>query len=314
MSSPEDISQLGPSNLYAALITVGLAATTGLALWLSLQSNLWVWGIGQLGLSLCLVQWFVVLHECGHRTLFKAQRINVLVGNLAGVLAVFPFFTWRSIHHQHHRWTGWQDKDPTTAVLVPDDLHPIVRMVMNFCWRANLPLFALIYRVNNYWNLPRLWTMFPRANHRRRHAINIVAQLGLYASILVWVGPWPLLRAVGLAYLLMNIMLDVILLSQHSHIPMRVSDGESVVPFSFAEQVPFTRSLRFPDWVSRVWLFGFDLHELHHEFPSVSGYRLPNMYRPMPNEVSWWRWALQAKSTPADIFLFSNREKSGLSL
>jgi omega-6 fatty acid desaturase (delta-12 desaturase) len=189
-----------------------------------------------------------------------------------------------------------------------------VRMIMNFCWRANLPLFALIYRLNNYWNLPRLWTMFPRPNHRWPHAINIVTLLGLYASIVVWVGPGPLLRTVGLAYLLMNIMLDVILLSQHSHIPMKVSEGHTVTPFSFAEQVPFTRSLRFPDWLSRIWLFGFDLHELHHEFPSVPGYRLPSIHRTMPNEVSWWRWTLQAKSTPADTFLFSNRDKSGLSL
>jgi fatty acid desaturase len=295
-------------------IITALLAATGTGIWLSLQSSTWLWGIGQLGLSLCLVQWFVVLHECGHRTLFSAQRLNVVVGTVAGFMAIFPFYTWRSIHHQHHRWTGWQDKDPTTAVLVPDDLNPAVRLILRVCWWSNIPLFALIYRVNNYWNLPRLWSMFPRPNHRRRHAINIVALLGIYVGITLWVGPWPLLRAVGVAYLLMNIMLDVLLLSQHSHIPMEVSGGKKVKPFSFAEQVPYTRSLRFPDQVSRIWLLGFDLHELHHELPTVPGYCLPNLYRPTPNEVSWWRWTLQAKATPADIFLFSNRNQSGLSL
>ena len=314
MSTPTATHRLRPNNAKAArIISMLLTATAG-AIWLSLQSSLYLWGLGQVWLSLCLVQWFVVLHEAGHRTLFSMQRLNLLVGSIAGFLAIFPFFTWRSIHHQHHRWTGWQDKDPTTAVLVPDDLNPVVRFIMNFCWIANLPLFALIYRLNNYWNLPRLWTMFPRANHRRRHTINIIVLLGLYAGLVIWVGPWDMLRAVGLAYLLMNIMLDVLLLSQHSHIPMKVSGGEKVKPFSFADQVPFTRSLRFPDWISRIWLLGFDLHELHHEIPTTPGYRLPDVYQLRPNEVCWWRWALSAKTTPADVFLFSNRDKSGLTL
>jgi fatty acid desaturase len=303
-----------PDSRKAAQILVVLTTSTAAALWASLQGSTLLWGVGQVVLSLCLVQWFVVLHEAGHRSLFRDKRLNLLFGVFAGALAIFPFFTWRSIHHQHHRWTGWQDMDPTTAVLVPDDLHPAARHIMNFCWFANIPLFSLIYRLNNYWNLPRLWAMFPRPSQRRRHVINIIALLLLYGGVLWWFGPWVVLSAAGLAYLLMSIILDVLLLSQHSHIPMKVSGGADVQPFSFAEQVPFTRSLRFPPTVSRLWLLGFDLHGLHHRYPTTPGYRLAERYTPTPNEVSWWRWTLKAKTTPADVFLFSNRDKSGLGL
>ena len=185
---------------------------------------------------------------------------------------------------------------------------------MNFCWRANLPLFALVYRLNNYWNVPRLRTLFPQPNHQKKHIVNIVVQLALYSLLISWFGIGSLLWTVGIAYLLMNIMLDVILLSQHSHIPMHVSKGEKVPPFTYLEQLTFTRSLRFPPLISRFWLLGFDLHSLHHEIPTVPGYHLSKLYRLTPNEVSWWRWTLEAKCTPADVFLFSSREKSGLSL
>ena len=311
---PQNTDHIGSSSLRASFIVAVLSACSVLGLWLSVQEGVGPWAAGQVLLSLCLVQWFVVLHECGHRTLFGVQRLNLLVGHLAGFLAIFPFTAWRSIHHEHHRWTGWQDKDPTTAVLVPDDLSRPVRVIINVCWAVNIPLFAVIYRVNNYWNLPRLWQLFPRPRRRRQHGLNILGLLAVYAGVVLWVGPVVLLKTIGLAYLFMNIMLDVILLSQHSHIPMRNSGGEPVQAMSFAEQVRFTRSLRFPRWISRLWLLGFDLHELHHELPTTPGYRLEKVYRPLPGEVSWWRWTLKAKTTPADIFLFSNRDKSGLSL
>ena len=66
---------------------------------------------------------------------------------------------------------------------------------------------------------------------------------------------------------------DLLLLSQHTHVPQHVSNGEAVKPFPCLEQEPFTRSLRLPRLASR-FLLHFDAHELHHMYPFVPGYNL----------------------------------------
>ena len=43
------------------------------------------WAGGQVLLALGLVQWFVVLHECGHDTLFRTRRLEPTIGRVAGL-------------------------------------------------------------------------------------------------------------------------------------------------------------------------------------------------------------------------------------
>lgn len=309
---------LKPTDAHGALITARLLAATVAGVWLAYQGSVLAWALGTFLLIGCLIKWFVLMHECGHKTLFATQPLNVAVGHLAGFFAGFPFQSWRSIHHQHHKWTGWQDKDPTTNILVPRELPRAYAALMNFCWRCWIPVFALVYRLNNYWNVPRLFMLFPRPAQRRRHLLNVVALLVGYAVLLtvalLHLDGFTIVKIIGVPLLVSNQLLDVLLLNQHTHIPMRVSDGGEVEPFSYAEQVPFTRSLAFPRWLSQWLLIGFDAHELHHEFPRAPGYRLNEIRRPMPNEVPPLRWALAAKRIPATVFLYSNRDKSGLSI
>ena len=70
-------------------------------------------------LAVAFVQWFVILHECGHDTLFRTRTWNRVAGSVAGFFALIPFACWTRVHSRHHRWTGWQDLDPTTEALVP---------------------------------------------------------------------------------------------------------------------------------------------------------------------------------------------------
>jgi hypothetical protein len=59
-------------------------------------------------------------------------------------------------------------------------------------------------------------------------------------------GPSAFLHVFGLAFLITLVMQEVILLSQHTHIPTNVSNGKPVKSFSPLEQEVYTRSLRFP--------------------------------------------------------------------
>jgi len=68
-----------------------VTAVTVAGFWLSRSESLWVWAAGQIVLALALLQWFVILHEAGHNSLFRARRLNRLAGHVASVFALIPF-------------------------------------------------------------------------------------------------------------------------------------------------------------------------------------------------------------------------------
>ncbi|HYH98351.1 fatty acid desaturase family protein [Hyalangium sp.] len=309
--SAREVTHLRPSDFTGALVVLGFSVLTALALWLSASKGVAPWLLGQLLLAVALVQWFVLLHEAGHRTLFQTRRLHGLVGRIASVFCAIPFTVWTAVHGQHHKWIGWQDRDPTTASLVPRPLARVERVLINTSWRWWIPLFSVLYRVSNFWHMPRLWRLFPERRHRVAFAVDAAVLVLFYGGMLVWLGPARLAHLVGLGLLLSLVFLDIILLSQHTHIPLKLSGGEEVRPYAAPEQGVFTRSLRFPAWFSAGVLLHFDAHELHHLYPSVPGYHLRRIpYRP-PGEVDWWGWIRRARRMPAERFMFQNRNDTG---
>jgi len=290
------------------------AGLTALALVLSTRDSWVVWAGGQLLLGVTLVQWFVILHECGHETLFRTRRLDVVVGHVASVFTLIPFQCWKRVHGQHHKWTGWQDRDPTTVALVPRPLGRGERFLTNVCWRFWIPLFSVLYRVGNFWNVRRLCRLFPPKAQRRALTLNVVLLGALYVGLAWGLGLARVGSLAGLGFVLSLLFEDPLLLSQHTHIPLNLSRGTRVRPYPTVEQEIFTRSLRFPSWFSVGVLLNLDAHELHHMYPFVPGYALRRIEYTPTNEVSWWQWVRRAKALPGEVFLFQNRTESGFDI
>jgi fatty acid desaturase len=301
---------LKPSNTAGALLVASCCTLTSAALWLSARDTVWIWLTGQVLLALALVQWFAVLHECGHETLFRSKRPHTAIGHIAGFFSIIPFHNWKRVHGRHHKWTGWQDVDPTTASLVPRELASFERVLVNLCWKLWIPLFSILYRINNFWNWPRLEALFPKSTDRLRLAINSITLLAAYIALFAFVGGGTMLRLVGVALLLALVGEDLLLLSQHTHIPQNVSHGADVRPFPAVEQEVFTRSLVFPRWLS-VLLLHIDAHELHHMYPYVPGYRLSEVTYATENEIGLRAWIRGARGMPGELLLFHNRLETG---
>jgi fatty acid desaturase len=307
---PSEVVHLRPSNWAGGACVLGCVAITVVALRLSMLEPTWAWLIGQVLLALALVQWFAVLHECGHETLFRTKELHAVAGVVAGFFSIIPFYNWKRVHGRHHKWTGWQDVDPTTAALVPRELSTFERVLINMCWRLWIPLFSVLYRLNNFWNWPRLKSLFPAPKDRRRLAVSSLALLTAYGAVLWAAGAGTVLHVAGLALLLALVAEDLLLVSQHTHIPQKVSNGDSVRPFPTIEQEVFTRSLVFPRWLA-VLLFHIDAHELHHMYPYVPGYRLSEVDYATENEVGLWAWIRVARGMRGEILFFHNRLETG---
>lgn len=309
-----DLAALKPRDAWGWLYVLLASGMTGGAILFSSRSELVAWIFGQMLLSLALLQWFALLHEAGHKTLFRTAALNRFWGYVAGFWALIPFDCWKLIHARHHYWTGWQDLDATTATLVPRRLHWFERAIVIVCWWTWIPLFSTLYRLNNYWYLPRLFRYFPDSRQRIRLTINILVYLAAYVGLAFGIGLQRSAELFGLSLLLTLMMQDPLILSQHTHIPMELSGGDEVKPFPPIEQEVYTRSLIFPNWFARWILVNLDAHELHHVHPSVPGYYLHRLQRSTLNGVPWWRWLLQAKRVRGDVLLFQNRHETGYDL
>ena len=118
-----------------------------------------------------------------------------------------------------------------------------------------------------------------------------------------------LVRLLGVATVISLISEDILLISQHTHVPMGLSRGADVAPHAAIEQERFTRSLRFPDWLSGL-LLHFDAHELHHMYPFVPGHCLAEIPYSPANEVTCWRWIRAARAVPGEVLLISEPKYS----
>lgn len=310
---PGDLIHLRPADAAGARVIAGALAATAAGIVLSLTNSWTLWAAGQLLLALVLVQWFVILHECGHDTLFRTRRWHAVAGRVAAFFALIPYHAWTRVHGRHHKWTGWQDLDPTTESLVLRPLGRAERVIVNTCWRLWIPLFSILYRVTNYWNIRRLFRMFPRAADRRAITIDTTVLLLIWIALIAILGPAVVARVAGVAMLLSLAIEDLLLLSQHTHVPQNVSHGAAVRPFPAVEQESFTRSLRLPRLAS-AFVLHFDAHELHHMYPFVPGYHLRRIAYEPCNEITWRQWVRGAKRMRGDVLLFQNRLESGYDL
>mgnify|MGYP002629823006 CR=1 FL=1 len=309
---PVDINTLQASNRLGIFYFAYAMLMTITSLSLSLSSNIWLWLLGQLFLSITFIQWFAILHEAGHKTMLSTRWLNRWICYIAGFFALIPGDCWRLVHAKHHYWTGWQDLDVTTETLVPRQLRKFERITINTCWRLWIPLFASLYRWNNYWNLARLRKIFKRPQQIRIITLNIMVYLLIYMAITIAVGASTVITAIGFALFMSYALQDLLILSQHTHIPMKLSKGESVRPFNPKQQEVFTRSLVFPTWFARLILLNIDAHGLHHMLPRIPGYHLHQLQtRETLNCIRWWQWIVAAKAVPGEVLIFQNRDDTG---
>lgn len=81
-----------------------------LALWVlmyfSLDWSYWITAGLALINAFMLVRIFIIQHDCGHRSFFRSQRLNKIVGFICSFFSTIPFRYWATEHDFHHSHNG----------------------------------------------------------------------------------------------------------------------------------------------------------------------------------------------------------------
>lgn len=270
---------LEPSNFYGALTVIfeTIAFGGAFALLLCVEPLGPAFWTLQAFLGMSVYRWFVLLHEAGHRSLFKNRPLNTAVGLLASVFCFMPFYSWRHIHFLHHKWVGVVDKDPTQQELVELKSWGKGRnLVFRIVWFSWVPVMFLFFVVKRFWLQPiRNWKAGDKREALRgvlSLAVILVPRVVLFALVgwkwfLLYLGPMTYL------YLFCN---EHAAAAQHTGLFPFMSDTHPN-PIPFHEQDSVSRTSAKPGLWSVFFGYHFNLHTEHHFFPSVPWYWLPRV-------------------------------------
>jgi acyl-lipid omega-6 desaturase (Delta-12 desaturase) len=132
-------------------------ASFALLWWVALRSvhvSYWLTVAAVLLISLFTVRAFALMHECGHGSLFRTQRLNRAFGFLLGVLSGMPQYVWSKHHNFHHANNGnWDKYRGLYTTLAVDEYASMTaaqqRVYRCKCSIAISPFAGLIYVVFN---------------------------------------------------------------------------------------------------------------------------------------------------------------------
>ncbi len=144
-------------NVKALTQVLTTLASLALLWWAALSSahvSRWLTIAPVLLISLFTLRAFVLMHECGHGSLFRSQWLNRAFGFLLGVVSGMPQYVWSQHHNFHHANNGnWEKYRGLYTTLSVDEYAAMTdaqqRMYRRKCSIAVAPVAGLIYVIFN---------------------------------------------------------------------------------------------------------------------------------------------------------------------
>ena len=105
-------------------------------------------------MSLFLVRVFILMHECGHRSLFRSHRLNAVFGFIFGVVSGMPAYVWSQHHRFHHSTNGnWAKyRGPLNIIAVDEYAALSTRQQRHYRYARNIwlaPVGGFLYLIFN---------------------------------------------------------------------------------------------------------------------------------------------------------------------
>ncbi len=220
-----------------------------------------------------LTGFFVIAHDCGHRSFANRRWVNDLVGHLMLLPLLYPFHGWRIQHNIHHIHTNKLDLDTAWHPITPEmySSSQLVEQWLNrrvrswFWWIGSLGHWALMH-----FN----WSQFP-AKYAPQMKLS-VAVVVVFASIafpilIATVGVWGVVKFWLMPWLVYHFWMSTFTLIHHTapDIPFHSADRWDAA----CAQLSGTVHCDYPTWVEYV-CHHINVHIPHHISTAIPSYNL----------------------------------------
>lgn len=291
------------SITLALLLIDGLLLATAL-FFLTQESRVLYW-LAQPLLAVSFLHSFLILHEAGHHACAKSKAANLFIGHYASIFCCMPFFPWKYIHAEHHKWTGHLDNDPVFDLLKQAKKKKKLPLIMHIGWRTFLPIGVFFLHLV-YWSYPIKLAVHKKMNKKIFfHCALSVAILPVSYFFLHKIDP-ALFKFINFlpAIFIYGILWELLSTPQHIGLPSTLNQP------SLKDHANTTRSTQFPKFIEKYLFLNFGLHIEHHFFPGLPWHELKhvqNLIKPLLadeyTQVKGLVWNAKTRSQNIEKFL-----------
>ncbi len=260
---PRECFQKDPLKAWATVLRSVLLVSIGYwGLWVApwfLLPPLWIFT------GTAITGFFVIGHDCGHRSFANRRWVNNLVGHLIMLPLIYPFHSWRILHNQHHIHTNKLELDNAWQPFTPefyDSLGSLgqwgyQRLRGGFWWVASIAHWAVLHFS---------WGRF-QGKQQSQVKLSVIVVL-IFAAIafpllIATTGIWGFVKFWLMPWLVYHFWMSTFTLVHHT------------VP-----EIPFTPSERWNEAVAQ--LFG----TVHCDYPRWTEFLCHDINVHIPHHIS----------------------------
>ncbi|MEM9136448.1 MAG: fatty acid desaturase [Cyanobacteria bacterium P01_F01_bin.42] len=220
-----------------------------------------------------LTGWFVIGHDCGHRSFSKSRWVNDWIGHFFFAPLIFPFHPWR-IHHDHHHlhtnkmhvdnaWHPWTEK-------LYIDAGPTMKVVYEMFRGRLWWLASIIHWVQLHFNPSNV-----KLRYRKQAKISVAVVFAFAATVwpmLLWTGGiWGFVKFWLVPWLVYHFWMSTFTLVHHTASDIQfhnASDWDAV-----EAQLDGTVHCEYPRWIEFL-CHDISVHVPHHISVGIPSYNL----------------------------------------
>ncbi|WP_218081004.1 fatty acid desaturase [Anthocerotibacter panamensis] len=236
--------------------------------WLWLQPLLWIFT------GTALTGFFVLAHDCAHRSFANSRLINDLVGHLLLLPLLYPFHSWRIKHDQHHRYTNnlawdnaWTPMAQEQFPVLSGFLQGLYRMARTWgWWLASIGHWALLHFKPSLYKEGR-----DRRDMQFSVAVVLAFALVLFPALWLYGGLWAVVNLWLMPFFVYHFWMSTFTIVHHTleEIPFyQEEDWNPAVGQLFS-----TVHCRYPAWVEFL-CHDINVHIPHHVSTGIPYYNL----------------------------------------
>ena len=225
-----------------------------------------------------LTGFFVIGHDCGHRSFSNRRWVNDLVGHLAFLPLIYPFHGWRLGHNHHHKhtnkltednaWEPWKIENYEASPKIVQIAYKLTRArlwwlgsilhwaIVNFDWRKFEGKGQEQVKFSALFVIGCAAIAFP----------TMIFTLGIWGFVKFWLMPW----------LVYHFWMSTFTIVHHTAPDIQFQEPEDWN--EALAQLSGTVHCNYPAWVE-FFCHDINVHIPHHISTAIPSYNLRKAYK-----------------------------------
>lgn len=261
--------------------------------WTTVLTNVLMVGLGYAGIAIApwfllpllwvftgtaLTGFFVIAHDCGHRSFAKRRWVNDLVGHLFLLPLIYPFHSWRVLHNYHHAHTNKIDEDNAWQPFQPESYASLAQ-VWQWAYRLMRGRIWWVGSIVHWAGLHFNASQFPvKDRDKVKLSVSVVVIFAAIAFplLIATTGVWGFVKFWLLPWLVYHFWMSTFTLVHHTDpgIPFH-ADSEW---HEASAQLCGTVHCDYPQWVEFL-CHSINVHIPHHISTAIPSYNLRLAHR-----------------------------------